>query len=278
MIGYITDEDEFLARAAPDPDVRLRYGPHPDQFGELFLPRLEPGRHAPVAVLLHGGFWKAQYDLRHMSGFATALTRSGIAAWSVEYRRGTRDAGWRETHADVAAGAAHLATVARRWPIDLTRVVIVGFSSGGQLALAVGPPADRRICVRAIVSLAGVLDLASAASLGLGGDAVVAFLGGSRAERPDAYRLACPSERPASRVPRLVVHGERDTIVPASLSERYAVQARRRGDPVTLRVLPTGHFELVDPRSDVWPAIEEPIRQLLDSEPAGVPGQYRYSP
>lgn len=41
------------------PDVRAAYGHDSNQFRELRLPA-GPGPH-PVALLIHGGCWKAEY-------------------------------------------------------------------------------------------------------------------------------------------------------------------------------------------------------------------------
>src|SRR5213079_3476466 len=103
-----------------------RYGGHPDQHGELFLPD-GPGK-AGVAVVLHGGFWRDRYDRRLMDALCEDLASAGLPAWNVEYRR-LPECGWPETFADVAAGIDALADLA----VDSTHVVTIGHSAGGQL-------------------------------------------------------------------------------------------------------------------------------------------------
>jgi len=110
-----------------------RYGPHRDQFGELTLPRERDDPRLPVAVLIHGGFWRARYRLRLQGPLVADLARRGWAVWNLEYRRlGWRSrGGWPATFEDVAAGIDLLGALEA--PLDLARVVAVGHSAGGQL-------------------------------------------------------------------------------------------------------------------------------------------------
>src|SRR4051812_31003966 len=70
---------------AKAPDQRIQYGPGPLQFGNLRLPKT-PGPHA-VLVFVHGGCWLSQFDISHAAAFEQAVADSGIAVWSLEYRR-----------------------------------------------------------------------------------------------------------------------------------------------------------------------------------------------
>src|SRR5579859_3765042 len=110
----------ILTTPAPPADRRLAYGDHPRQFGDLRLPR-GAGLH-PVAVVLHGGFWRATYDLEHIGHLCAALAAAGVVTWSLEYRRiGDDGGGWPGTFHDVARGADRLRELARDYPLDLQR-------------------------------------------------------------------------------------------------------------------------------------------------------------
>jgi acetyl esterase/lipase len=89
----------------------------------------------PVAVLIHGGFWRARYSLRLEDRLAADLAGRGWGVWNLEYRRLGRLScgGWPATFEDIAAGIDHLGKLEE--PLDPARVVAIGHSAGGQLAL-----------------------------------------------------------------------------------------------------------------------------------------------
>jgi acetyl esterase/lipase len=219
----------------------------------------------PVAVLIHGGFWRAPYDLRLEDELVPHLTARGWATWNIEYRRlGRRSrGGWPATVDDVAAGIDHLAHLAES--LDLARVVAIGHSAGGQLALWVTarpgmptrePGSGPRVVVTGAVSQAGVADLREAARLGLSRHAAESFLGGSPDKVPERYELASPIERLPLGVPQLLVHGDADDIVPIGIARRYAGRAKEAGDRCELVELPgVGHEEHLDPGTDAWRAV-----------------------
>lgn len=264
---------DILELPPPAPGLVLPYGRHPLQFGELRLPR-GPGPH-PVAVAIHGGFWRARYSLEHLGHFCAALADAGIATWSLEYRRiGHEGGGVPGTLLDVARGADHVRRVAREHALDLSRVAAVGHSAGGHLALWLAgrarlPPASALwtadpLALRGVVSLAGVSDLRSAFDLRLGDGVVEAFAGGPPAQWPDRYAEASPRELLPSGVRTFLVHGQDDDTVPASMSAAFAQAARAAGDDTALVLLQdTGHFELIDPRAPQWADILRCVRAAV---------------
>lgn len=235
--------------------MRSSYGAGRSRFGELHLPEREGPR--PVAVLLHGGFWRRRFDRTLMDGLCRDLATSGWTAWNLEYRRlgFLAGGGWPATFEDVAAGIDHLETLQG---VDLGTVAAIGHSAGGHLALWAATRERPRVRVTHVVAQAAVADLREAARLGLSGDAVAKLLGGLPDRRSERYAAASPIERLPLGVPQLLVHGEEDGIVPVSMSLRYHDAALAAGDPVELVVLPaTGHFEHLDPRSDAWAAVRD---------------------
>lgn len=247
-----------------------RYGDDASQVGDLWLPA--GGEPAPVAVLLHGGYWRARYGRDLMRDLSHDLARRGFVAWNLEYRRLRRlhpllrSGGWPATFLDVAAGIDHLAELARAGaPVDLGRVAAIGHSAGGHLALwaaarpglpTAAPGAAPRVKVTHAVAQAGVLDLEEAERLGLGGGAAARLLGGSPRRHGDRYVLASPARRLPMGRPQLMVHGERDETVPVAMSRRYHASAQAAGDPAQLVVLPAdGHYEHLDPGSPAWAAV-----------------------
>ena len=74
---------------------RLSYGDDPSQYGVLY-------GEGPVAVVIHGGFWKAEYDLELMTALCEDLAERGFSAWNIEYRRLGNGGGVPNTLDDVA--------------------------------------------------------------------------------------------------------------------------------------------------------------------------------
>jgi acetyl esterase/lipase len=240
---------------------RLRYGAGPHQFGHLWLPA-QAGLH-PVAIVIHGGFWRAQYGLDHIEHLCRELARQGIASWGLEYRRiGHPGGGWPGTCEDVWDGAAYLPTLAARYRLDPDRVVVLGHSAGGHLALWLA--AQHSVPLTGVVSLAGVTDLRQAWRLGLGRGVVAEFLGGSPEEVPERYDLASPIELLPLGVPQRLVHGDLDDTVPCGMSRDYQAAAMAMGDNAVLLTLAgAGHFEPIDPRAPEWATVLHAVRQLL---------------
>lgn len=260
---------EIFSSSSP----RIPYGSGKSQFGELRLPS-GAGPH-PVAIVIHGGFWGAGYGLDLMDALSAAISLAGIATWNVEYRRvGEAGGGWPGTFRDVAAAADHVRVLARAHPLDLARVASIGHSAGGHLALWLA--GRRRIWktdplfdaaslpLAAAVSLAGVPDLARAARERVGGRAVPALLGGSPGEVPERYAAGSPAELLPLGTAQVLLHGDRDDIVPFDLSHDYAGRAKAAGDDARLvRLAAAGHFEVIDPRTGPGRQAVEALRSAL---------------
>jgi acetyl esterase/lipase len=239
---------------------RHRYGRARSQYAELFFP--DGGGRFPVAVVLHGGFWRAQYGRKQTHRLCADLAARGWAVWNVEYRRVGRlsGGGYPRTLDDVAAAVDHLAEVpAHRLgelSFALDRVVAIGHSAGGHLAAWLATREAPRVPVTAVVAQAGVLDLRLASELGLSRGVVHRLLGGTPDEVPHHYAAASPAERLPLRVPVLLTHGGRDDVVPPEMSERFAAAARAAGDDVELVLEPAeDHYGHLQPENPLWGAV-----------------------
>jgi acetyl esterase/lipase len=229
----------------------VQYGASPAQQADLHL---SGAAGAPVVCLLHGGFWRAPHGRDQLDVVAADLVARGYAVLNIGYRRvGDAGGGWPGTLDDVVLAVEHLAQLADTGvAMDRNRIVIAGHSAGGQLALAAAARlrTSTRVPVRAVASLAGVLDLERAFALGSGNGAVHAFLDATPAQGPDRYAQASPIALLPLHLPQLVLHGARDTVLPIELAERYVDRARSLGEPVEFPQLPdSGHMDFVDPTS-----------------------------
>ncbi len=251
--------DDILTLAPPPADARLAYGSDPNQFGELRLPK--SGGPFPVVMNIHGGFWRAKYDLHHAGMMCAALTAQGLASWNVEYRRvGNAGGGWPGTFEDIIRAYRFIPQIASRYKLNAGKVLVMGHSAGGQLALCL---AAHESTLKSVVSLAGVVDLQQAYELHLSNDAVVEFLGGTPSQVADHYREADPMKLRVSAT-QWLIHGASDTIVPSILSRTYAQQQQSQGEKVHyLEISTADHFALIDPRSTAWPKVESTVVHLL---------------
>ncbi|MBI1264944.1 MAG: alpha/beta fold hydrolase [Alphaproteobacteria bacterium] len=269
----------LIERERPAADHRIAYGDGPLQFGELWLPA-SPGPH-PLVIMIHGGCWLSTLPGLELQDLTSADLRArGMAVWNLEYARiGHDQGGWPGTFLDIAAGVNHARTLSDSYPLDLGRVVLVGHSAGGHLALwaaarsaiASGPlaPAAPPLPVAGVVSLAGIADLEAFSAQGPGRcgepDTVTTLIGAERGEA--GYVDTSPARLLTLGVPQVMVSGELDTIIPPAFGTGYTDAAIAAGDSVThLSLAGAGHFELIDPAAPAWAIIVDQIERLQAHE------------
>jgi len=256
-----------LTRApAPKATQRIAYGHGASQFVDLWLPE-GPGSY-PVVVMLHGGCWRASVaNLTIMNYIAEDLRRRGLAVWNIEYRGIDQPGGgYPGTFQDVATAADALRQAAPAYHLRLDRVVAVGHSAGGHLALWLA--ARRRLPassplrtaeplpIAAAVSLGGLPDLQVARGLepaGCGAAPVDALTGASAGREGDVYADTSPAALLPLGLPQLLVHGALDPLSPPDVGGSYQAVARARGEKVRIIVIEgVGHVELIAPRTAAW--------------------------
>ena len=253
--------DDILTLSAPAPDARLTYGTDPNQFAELRLPKTKGP--FPVVMNIHGGFWRSKYTLAHAGHLCAALTAKGIATWNIEYRRvGNPGGGWPGTFEDIRNAYRYLPQIAKRYDFDSTKILVMGHSAGGQLALCL---AAHESSLKQMISLAGAVDLQQAWEQHLSDNAVVDFLGGKPSQVPEHYHEADPMQLALDHATtQWLIHGAGDDVVPSYFSRQYAEQKKKRGEDVHYTEVSTAaHFDLIDPRSKAWPTVENTVRRLL---------------
>jgi acetyl esterase/lipase len=255
--------DDILTRQQPTPDERVRYGADPNQFIEVRLPHTKPSH--PAVMNIHGGFWRAKYDLAHAGHLCEALRVAGVATFNIEYRRvGNPGGGWPGTFEDIRSAYRFIRQNHSKFHLDLDRLAAMGHSAGGQLALCL---AAHDASVRRVISLAGVVDLRKAFALHLSNDAVEEFLGGKPDAVPEHYHEGDPLEL-AIQARQWLLHGSNDDIVPPELSRDYVRQKKKSGESVELiEISQAGHIDLIDPASEAWKQVLNTVQKAVAPTP-----------
>lgn len=255
--------------------ARISYGSEPLQFGDLRLP--EGNGPFPVVIVVHGGCWLSRYGLQNSAALADALRDAGFATWNIEYRRmGDAGGGWPNTFIDVGSAADHVRELAKQHPLDLARVIAIGHSAGGQLAMwlagasrvPASSPIARRdpIALKGAVALAGIADLADfrTYSSNTCGNVVDPLLGGTPEAVPERYAAASPVALMPFPVPHVQITGSLDLVMPAAALAKHEASAKSKGSAFELVVLEgLGHHELMSPQTTAFPEILGVIRRLL---------------
>jgi acetyl esterase/lipase len=256
------------------PQLRAAYGADSLQFGELRLP--DGAGPFPVAVVIHGGCWtKGFATLQNTAAVASALVDDGIATWNVEYRQaGDAGGGWPNTFLDIGAAVDYLRTLAAKYPLDSSRVVLIGHSAGAHLALwAAGRPhlasssgvrGKNPLTVRAAVAIDGPGDLGSLVGPDeriCGRPVIATLMGGTPAAVPERYHDASPKEMLPLGVRQYLVSS---VVLTPGDAHAYETAARATGDSATvLSVTSGGHFGVIAPGTPFWPPVHEFIRRAF---------------
>jgi acetyl esterase/lipase len=274
--GRLMAWPDLLERTRPQPSATIHYGADPLQIADLWLPAGN-GPH-PVVLMVHGGCWQTDIaDRTIMNWIADDLRRRGIAVWNIDYRGVDRPGGgYPGSFQDAAAAADALRAHAREYRLDLDRVVAVGHSAGGHLALwlagrpqlPAGSPlrTANPMPIHAVVSLGGLPDLEEAARSenGCGNEVVVRLTGGVRAGRIDPFTDTSVPRLAPLGVRQVLINGLQDRIIPTAYAQGYARPMRAAGDDVRVRMIDrTGHVELIAPETAAWAAAVEEIGRAL---------------
>lgn len=267
---------DLIARPRAEPDRTFRYGPDQLQLVDLWLPTGTPARSWPTVLMVHGGCWQSSVaDRRLMDWIAADLRAAGVAVWNIDYRGVDRDGGgYPGTFRDAAAATDLLRDHAGVSRLDLSRVVAVGHSAGGHLALWLAarhrlPPdsplaAADPLPIAHVVSLGGLPDLAAVEASpdnGCGTGVIAQLVGG---DRPNRFADTSVAELLPLGVPIDLVDGGQDRIVPARMAPAFAAAARAAGDRVALHCVDdTGHVELIAPGTPAWATAKSAIEAAL---------------
>jgi len=223
------------------PDKTIAFGTSEDQVIDFYL---SPDQKKPLIVLIHGGYWRPEYDRKHLAPLARALANIGWPVALIEYRRiiGNPDA----MMSDVISA---IEEVSKSYP----NLILIGHSAGGHLALV----AAHKVNASSIIALAPLTNLLAAEELDLDEGAVADFLGAPAALRSDLD----PTRLPVLTIPTTLIHGALDLRVPINFSHEYVAQ-KAGANVQFLEFENLGHFELIDPRSEIFAEISRVLTSL----------------
>ena len=243
----------------------LRYGAHRDQVAVLRTSG--GGAPRPVVVLLHGGFWRWPFGRWSVALIERDARRRGWSTLAVGYRRlGPRrpllarlrpgTGGWPATFDDVRSAIDLLAE--RADAVDLERVVLVGHSAGGHLALWAA--AEVAVPLRGVVVMGAITDLAGA--LERGDETVTELTAGAPAGA--VLASTSPRHRLPLGTPVACVHGTDDATVHPRHALDYVLAATEAGDDAVSELVPGGrHRDALRPGSPTWSAARDRIAAMM---------------
>jgi acetyl esterase/lipase len=197
---------------------------------------------APLVIVIHGGSWQSGNN-RDFISMNRYLAGRGFAVADINYRLAPR---WKFPAArdDTRAAIAFLRSQADKLKIDPQRIVLLGRSAGGQIALTAAYAAEDS-GIRGVISFYAPTDLYYSWDnpgnpLVLDTESILTeYLGGSPAQVPANYNDASPIRlvTPGSP-PTLLLHGGRDELVSFQQSSRLAKRLHEFGVPHVNVLLP----------------------------------------
>jgi acetyl esterase/lipase len=200
----------------------------------------DPAR--PLILIIHGGSWKGG-NRKQLPALNHYLAQEGYAVASIDYRHAPKSQ-FPAAVDDVFRALEFLETNAAALRIDAKKVVVLGRSAGGQIALSAAY-AQRSHSICGVVALYAPTDLMlgyekpSRPAVLDSKSVLEAYLGGTPAQKPDLYAAASPVTNVRSNTPpTLLVQGALDPIVWPIHSELLDTQLEAAGRPHLLLRLP----------------------------------------
>ena len=215
---------------------------------DLYVPENAP-KPLPVVVWIHGGGWRGG-DKRNCRSLR--MTARGYAAASVNYRL-SQDATFPAQIHDCKAAIRYLRANAAKYGLDPKRIGVWGSSAGGHLVALLGTSGDVKQLegklgnqdqssrVQAVCDWFGPTDLASLGGRAIPGwrrNPVALLLGGPPAEKKDLAEQGSPiTHVTKDDPPFLIMHGDRDRVVPTAQSQLLHDALKAAGVASTLQVV-----------------------------------------
>ena len=195
---------------------------------DIYIPFEKPQSLSgyPAVLNIHGGGWHEGHKARKITKTcAEALVEKGYAVFCPDYLLATKEKkAWPQNIFDCKSALRYIRKVASLYQIDPENIAALGNSAGGHLAMLVAFSADNEQLnaggfykqysskVNCVVNIYGIADVRKFGSSN--------FIDGSYKDNPKAYELASPVTHLSKNTPPvLTIHGDKDSLVPITLSE-----------------------------------------------------------
>ena len=205
----------------------------PRHLLDLYLPANANGK-VPLVIFVHGGGWISNdkyADMGYMKKTIAEIVSNGFALASIDYRLATQ-AAFPALIQDCNRATSFLYDNANKYGLDRTRFAVMGFSAGGHLASLMGLAKNNNVAVffmpnttkvfsfKAVVDFYGPSELTSLKSSEDPKSPEAVLLGAAPMARPDLAKVASPvTYVDKNDPPFLIIHGEKDNIVPNQQSK-----------------------------------------------------------
>ncbi len=220
----------------------------------------------PAVLVVHGGAWMTGNKSK-MAPVGRLLAEHGYVACTINYRLAPKNPFPAQIE-DCKAAVRFLRSHAAEYHLDPQRIGAFGYSAGGHLVALLGTtdpasglegsdaPADGPSTrIQCVVAGGAPCDFRA---MPPGNQRLAYWLGGTRAEKPDAYELASPTKFVSKDDPPVFFyHGEADSLVPPDSPRGMHAELKTAGVPSELFTVPkAGHVEAVRDPAALAAALE----------------------
>lgn len=222
------------------------------QMLDLYLPEAKSDQPRPLVVYIHGGGW--ENGSKDNAGVLFGLIKDRpYAGASVNYRL-TNEATWPAQIHDCKAAIRWLRAHAKEHGIDAEKIAVFGISAGGHLVSMLGvtggekalegelgPHRDQSSRVTCVLDFCGPSNFLTFGGKGsiINPDdpksALAKLVGGPVKDKQDVARNVSPVNHLSSDdAPFLIIHGDKDTIVPYAQAQEFDTAMEAAKLPATL--------------------------------------------
>lgn len=230
-----------------------KYGNDEYQIGDLYIPKKTS---KGTVCLLHGGFWKMPYDKNQLTEIAKKLVENNFSVWNIEYRRvGYIKSGYPEIFNDVVDAINQLKKLSKKHEnINLTPLYLAGHSAGGHLSLWLSNSEIYKdkldIYPDIFIGLAPIVDLLKCYSSPDRKSFIHEFVGYTPEQNIEIYNKLSPIKLLPSKNKQIILHGEKDEILPITEINEYEQLANKNGSQIQFLKIEDGtHMDFCDPDS-----------------------------